>query len=202
MPNPKDEGYPLSHASADTDRWHWLTHMSTHLVLYLKNYWADLNQIFTQAGGHKGPDHIKRWRLSSFCELRKSTFCVRIGVGADRLTITAQLDTTFGQISQKYVQGCCGWFELVDLIRMWWAIIEWCWLVGCGLLSTPGAATTKLVPATFSQICTIMEQNHIWADSAFAISSNNEQYPAISGTSNISKVRNAISKNLMWLICK
>ena len=32
----------------------------THCASYLKKYWADLNQIFTQAGGHNGPDHTKR----------------------------------------------------------------------------------------------------------------------------------------------
>ena len=75
---------------------------ATHLVKYLKNYWTDFNHFWTQDRLPHGPDHIQKWSLNSFSELRKSTFCVQIGnkmVPAICLLMTSQPH-------QRQVPGC------------------------------------------------------------------------------------------------
>ncbi len=55
------------------------------------------------------------------------------------------------------------WFELPTQ----WVIIEWCWLVGCTLLSTPGAATCQLTPSYPWNFFLHLHQNGakpVWAD--------------------------------------
>ncbi len=77
---------------------------ATHLVKYLKNYWADFNHFLTQPGVHPRPQHIQRWSLNSFCELRKSTFCVRIGNGRHvclLMTSEAKCQDVLKQMTEK-----------------------------------------------------------------------------------------------------
>ncbi len=79
--------------------------LSTHLVKYLRNLWADFTQIFTQCEQHPGADSVSSTTLNSFCGLRKSTFSVRIGVSAD-LDLCPKIWPQISQLTDILSQSC------------------------------------------------------------------------------------------------
>ncbi len=63
MTHPMKHTHTHTHWLLAAGHW-WLTlnfDRSNHKKNHISNYWANLHPIFTQAGGHQGPDHIKIW---------------------------------------------------------------------------------------------------------------------------------------------